>query len=232
MLSWRKLGIIGLNRTMTADMKEGYWSKWAKSYDSDGEFVVGKDIRQAIERRLLEERDLGKVIEFGCGTGFFTKVIAMNAKHVLATDLSDEMLDIAKSRFAQVQNVAIEKHDCGKTSFPTERFDSVFMANLIHVIHNPSQCLRESYRILREGGFVIIVDFTSHGMQLYDRIKLAIRYLRKWGVPTGHMRKNMSPRDLASLVESAGFRVVSVQLLSGRANALYLTGIKESVNDD
>jgi predicted TPR repeat methyltransferase len=49
--------------------KEKYWSKFARTFDEDQEYVVGKTILQAIDKRLSEECYLRDVIEFGCGTG-------------------------------------------------------------------------------------------------------------------------------------------------------------------
>jgi 2-polyprenyl-3-methyl-5-hydroxy-6-metoxy-1,4-benzoquinol methylase len=109
--------------------KERYWSRYARTYDESAEYVVGKTLRQAIIKKLLEERDLGEVIEFGCGTGYFTKAVAKNAKRVVATDLSEEMLEMAKQQLKEFLNVTIEKADCEERSFPLESFDTVFMAN-------------------------------------------------------------------------------------------------------
>ena len=43
---------------MKEHREENYWSRFATSYDRDGEYVVGKPILQAIEEQLLEERSL------------------------------------------------------------------------------------------------------------------------------------------------------------------------------
>lgn len=77
------------------ERKEEYWSKFARTFEADQEYIAGKGNVQALVRKLHEEHDLKEVIEFGCGTGRFTKEIARNAKHILATDLSDEMLELA-----------------------------------------------------------------------------------------------------------------------------------------
>jgi len=212
---------------MKEQSREEYWTRFARSYDRDGEYVVGKPILEAIEKRLLEERCLGDVIEFGCGTGYFTKAIARNAEHVIATDLSDEMLKVARMQLREFQNVTIQKADGTNTSFPTERFDSLFMANLIHVIDSPSQCLRESHRILRDEGSLIVVDFTGYRMSCFDKVKLGFRYLRKWGVPPRHARNDISPHELVLLVESAEFSVEDLQLIENGSNALYLKGKKK-----
>lgn len=206
--------------------KEEYWSKFAYTYDEDQEYVVGKKILQAIIKRLFEEGDLGEVVEFGCGTGYFTKEIAKKASHVIATDLSDEMLEMAKTQLKEFHNITIQKANCEDTSFPSGRFDNVFMANLIHVVGNPTKALQESHQILRNGGLLLIVDFTGYGMNWFEKMKLGIRYLKKWGMPPRYAQNNLSPDDLASFVENVDFRVEKVQLIGEKTKALYLRGRK------
>jgi ubiquinone/menaquinone biosynthesis C-methylase UbiE len=208
------------------DREERYWSRFADSYDGDGEYVVGKPILQAIEERLAAERDLGDCVELGCGTGYLTRAIAGNARHLTATDLSDEMLEIARTQLRGFQNVTIQKADCGNTGLPSETYDSVLMANLIHVVDSPLLCLQESYRILKRGGLLIAIDFTGYQLALLRKAQLGLRYLRRWGMTPRHGRNDLSPRQLRCLVEGAGFTVESVQLPQAESNALYLRGLK------
>jgi ABC-2 type transport system ATP-binding protein len=100
------------------------------------------------------------------------------------------------------------------------------MANLLHVMDRPLQCLLEGYRILREGGVLLAVDFTSYGMRVSQKVTLGLRYLAKWGLPPRQGRDDMSPDELALIVESAGFKVQNVQLMEAGSNALYLRGQK------
>jgi ABC-2 type transport system ATP-binding protein len=205
---------------------EAYWSRFAHSYDRDGEYVVGRPILQAIERRLLQERNLRDVVEFGCGTGYWTKVVAGNAQRVIATDLSDHMLKVAQSQLREFRNVRIQKADCAKAPLVQGGCDCVLMANLLHVIDHPLQCLQEGYRILREGGVLIAIDFTSYGMRVSQKVRLGLRYLVKWGLPPRQGREDMSPDELALLVESAGFKLQDVRLIEAGSNSLYLRGQK------
>jgi len=73
--------------------------------------------------------------------------------------------------------VTIQRTCCASTDFAAEIFDTVLMANLIHVIDDPVSCLRESYRILQREGRLIVVDFTGYRLALSKTIKLAWRYL-------------------------------------------------------
>jgi len=206
--------------------KEEYWSKFSSTYGEDQEYVVGKTVLQLIIQRLSEEQDLGDVIEFGCGAGYFTQAIAKNARHVIATDLSDEMLEMAKIKLKELQNASIQKTNCEDTSFPSGRFDTVFMANLIHVLINPIKVLQESHQILRNGGLLLIVDFTGYSMNWFEKMKLGIRYLMKWGKPPRYARNNLSPGEITSFLENVDFNVEEVQLIGDRTKALYVRARK------
>jgi len=206
--------------------KEEYWSKFADTFDEDQKYVVGGALLQSLKERLSGESNLGELIEFGCGAGLFTKYIAANASHVIATDLSDELLAVARTQLKDLKNVTVEKADCEKTAFPDGKFDSVLMANLVHVIENPSITLQEGYRVLKDGGLLIIVDYTSFGMKLFEKLKLVMRVMRKWGKPPGYFRGGLSPDELRLLVESAGFKVEEVRLIGDKNKGLYLKGIK------
>jgi ABC-2 type transport system ATP-binding protein len=206
--------------------KEKYWSKFANTFDEDQRYIVGGAVQQqAIMERLSRERDLGELIELGCGTGFFAKLLAANASHVMATDLSDEMLAVARTQLKDLRNVTVAKANCERTAFPDGKFGSVFMANLVHVIENPSITLQEAYRILKNGGLLLIVDYTGYGMKWFEKMKMGMRFLRKFGRPPGYSR-NLSPDELRSLVESAGFKVEEAQLIGDRSKAIYLKGRK------
>ena len=160
---------------METPQEERYWSRFASSYDRDGEYVVGGRILEAITLKLSQEQPLGRTVEFGCGTGYFTVAIAGNARQVVATDLSDTMLETARARLRECTNVTIRQAGCAGTSFAPGSFDSVVMINLLHVIEDPSRCLQESHRILRKGGTLIAADLTGHGMKIVHKLMLGLR---------------------------------------------------------
>jgi len=207
--------------------KEKYWSKFAHGYDEGVDYIVGKSIQQEILERLSEEHNLGDVVEFGCGTGYFTKVIAQNAECVIATDLSDEMLEVARTQLKAFRNVTIQKADCENVSFPSGKFDTVFMANVIHFIGNPFEALQESYQVLKDGGLLLLVDYTGYSMKWFEKMKLGIRFVKKCGMPPRHGQANLSPDEFSLLVEGAGFTLEKIQLIGEKTKALYLKGRKK-----
>lgn len=211
---------------MKKQKQEKDWGKMAENFDEFSEYVVGKEINNEISQKLSTEKDLGKVIEFGCGTGYFTKAIAKNAKHIIATDIFGEMLKMAKKQLEDYENVSFQKVDCKETDFPDNKFDTVLMVNLLHIIKEPRKAMEESYRILKDGGRLIAIDLTGCGMKKFEMLKLVFRYLKKMGKPPKADKGNLSPEYIESLAENFGFKAKENKLLGDRIKALYFRGVK------
>lgn len=211
---------------MKKEKTEKYWSRFPDTYEKNQEYVVGKELLEEMKKELNALSDLGDVVEFGCGTGLFTETLAQKANQMVVTDLSDELLERAEIRLNHNPKITIQKENCMDTSFHSKSFDSVFMANLIHVVEHPVNALQESHRILKNGGALIIVTYTNYGMNLFETIKLGIRFLKGWGNPPQHVH-TFSPEKLASLVENAGFKVEKSKLIGDKTKAIYLIGKKK-----
>jgi ubiquinone/menaquinone biosynthesis C-methylase UbiE len=205
---------------------EQYWSRFPDTYDKKMEYVVGQELLAEIIQELNRLPELGELVEFGCGTGSYTETIVPKTKSMFATDLSDSLLAVARTRIGDHPKVTIQKENCMATSFPSEALDSVFMANLIHVIESPSTLLQECYRILRKNGTLVIVTFTDHGMKLWDKIKMGLRFLKSWGKPPSHTH-SFSPEDLASMLKDAGFTIKKSKVIGKETKALYIIGQKD-----
>lgn len=202
-----------------------YWSRFPDSYDKNQESVVGQELLEQVKKKIQNLSDLGETLELGCGTGYFSEIIAHKANHVYATDLSDELLQVAQKRLNKNTNITIQKEDCMNISFPSDKFNSVFMANLIHVIENPLKILQESHRILKDNGMLIITSFTNHGMKPLEIIKLGFRFIKVWGKPPQHTHR-FSPESLSSLMKSAGFSIEESCLIGNKTKSLFLVGKK------
>jgi len=210
-----------------AGRKEDYWGRFAGTFDEDQRYIVGEAIQKALVEELSGEQNLGEVVEFGCGRGYYTQAFANSSKRVVATDLSDEMLEMARVQLKGFENIAFQKANCDSTSFPAETFDTAIMINLIHVIENPLNSLLECHRILKSGGKLLVASYTGHSMKWLHRAGMAIRFLKKWGKPLPYFSGNLSPGQLALLLEKAAFVVEESKIVGDTTKALYLRARKK-----
>jgi ubiquinone/menaquinone biosynthesis C-methylase UbiE len=71
-----------------ANEQREFWSTVAQKYDRVVDLQIGPATRSMVRERVAKEDRLGKLAEFGCGTGFYTQVLANKADKVVATDIS------------------------------------------------------------------------------------------------------------------------------------------------
>lgn len=195
------------------------WSATATHFDVLQDYVVGDHTTQLVLSKLASIESLGEVLELGCGNGTFTRAVADNARKIVATDCSPEMAAAAGQRLHGLDNVSVEVANCYQTEYPDQAFDTVFMANLIHVVERPDLAVAESRRLLRPGGRLLLLSFTMDGMKLRHAIPMIFRYLKAFGKPP----KKATPFKLDSLcdfVQQNGFAVEHRELLGDKSKAM------------
>jgi len=107
------------------------------------------------------------LLELACGTGSFAiELDKLQCYNILATDKSDNMLDIARRKAMgndNIKNVTFRQLDFTNINL-THRFDAAIMLfdsiNYLHQKDQIAQLLKEVYDILHENG-LFIFDFTT-----------------------------------------------------------------------
>lgn len=192
-----------------------FWSNVAEQYDRVADLQIGGNTRSMVRVRVDRERKLGSLVEFGCGTGFYTEVLARRADTVLATDISQGMLDLAEQQ-VRAANVTFKTEDCQHTSLADGAFDTAFLSLVIHFTE-PDHTVAEIHRILRPGGTLIIANLDPQALKGLDRIRSLIRIVYQGVVgyrvkpPKAFGRNVVSETELRELLSRSGFRVDSAE---------------------
>lgn len=145
------------------------------------------------------------VLEFGCGTGSTAIIHAPYVRQILATDISDRMLDIAerKARDAGIENVRFEQGTLDSLDLHTESFDAVLGLNVLHLLEDVEGTISRVHGLLKPGG--IFVSSTA----LIDEInffwRLAIPLMQSLGFAP-HVNR-FGRQALVSSLTDAGFGV-------------------------
>ena len=214
---------------MKESNKETYWSQFTSAFEEKQSYVTGKEIIILMIEELLKEQDPGTVLELGCGTGLYTEALQKIAKKIVATDFSDEMIETAIQKRGHLENVIFTKADALNLPFEKERFDTVFMANLIHVIGDADKVIKESNRVLRKGGCLIITSFAIDEMNFFNKISLLIKYLKTFGRPSKESTKGKTTKkSVGSLLINNGFEISKSKVLGKKMKAIYISGIKNT----
>ena len=198
-----------------SDEHRDFWSRAAPRYDAVVDLQIGPATRSLLRDQVAKEGRLGALVELGCGTGFYTSVLAEKADTVTATDLSPGMLALARGRIA-APNVTFRVEDCQKTSFPDAAFDTAFMSLVVHFTE-PDATLTEMRRILRPGGMLIILNLDMPSLRGLDRIRSLARVVYRGA--TGYRMKPprrfganvMTEKQLRHALDRSGFEVVDVE---------------------
>lgn len=211
--------------------KETYWSQFSGDFEAKQSFVAGTDVISKTLEELKKEQNLGQLLELGCGTGLYTEELVNEAQHITATDFSDEMIEAAIQMRGNLNNVNFQKADAMNLQFENESFDTVFMANLIHIIEDPEKVLKESYRVLKPNGLMIITSFAVDQMSFFNKISLANRFIKTFGKPPKESSKvNTSKKNLERLITKNAFDLLNSKILGKKEKAIYLKCVKKTSN--
>lgn len=97
------------------------------------------------------------VLEIGCGTGEFSRLLAGHAESVLALDLSPQMVRLAKARSTLYPNINFVTGDAMTYQLADNEFDCIATLTTLH--HLPfASILKKVSRALKPGGVFVCLD--------------------------------------------------------------------------
>ena len=141
-----------------------FWDRFAGIYDII-ELTNGKVYREmcATTRRLVPNG--AKVLDCAAGTGELSFAAAVRADSVLCTDISENMLKTAKKKAAarQKDNISFAERNIFDLQEADNTYDIVIAGNVLHLIDNPQDAVRELYRVLKKGGKLLLPTFLTKG---------------------------------------------------------------------
>lgn len=136
--------------------KARFWNKIARKYAANPiADMAGYEATLQRTRGLLTTEH--EVLEIGCGTGTTALHLAACTGHLLATDISAEMIAIAQEKLASqpTPQLSFALADADVPMLETRKFDRVLAFNMLHLVSNLDQTLAMVAQSLRPGGLFI-----------------------------------------------------------------------------
>jgi ubiquinone/menaquinone biosynthesis C-methylase UbiE len=107
-----------------------------------------------------------RILDAGCGTGEGSSRLAelFPEAEVLAVDILDHHLDLARERYARfAPRLSFEHQSIFELSAPTGTFDFTVCRHVIHSIPHPDRVVKELTRVTRPGGRLHLIP-EDYGM--------------------------------------------------------------------
>lgn len=146
-------------------------------------------------RHIRPYRQLGTLLEFGSGAGFFLKAAERDGWQVLGFDVMEAGAEFARTRLGlDVRTTAVEQAE-----LPEGTYDAVAIFEVIEHVSDPREVLQSAFALLRPGGCVAI---STPNIESITHRALG----SQWAVlsPAEHLQY-FSERTLGTLLAQTGF---------------------------
>lgn len=187
-----------------------------KVYEGYGRNDYLSDLTIQAYERVLDSfepfRKTNKLIDVGCGIGYFLEVAKRRGWEVYGTEFTEEAVKICENKGANMKLGPLNAED-----YEPESFDVICSFEVIEHINNPLDELASFNKILRKGGLVYC---TTPNFNAVERFQLGAN----WNVIAypEHL-SYYTPKTLKRVFKEAGFQTKKVL-----ATGVSITRIKKS----
>lgn len=199
-----------------------FWNWMAQRYNRQP-IADEASYQKKVELTRAYFRSDMQVLEIGCGTGSTAIEHAPHVRHILATDVSENMLAIgrAKAEQAGIDNVDFQCVSVAGLSVADESMDMVLALNILHLLPDWRQVLSQLYRMLAPGG--LLVSSTACLGDMGPMMKVLPRLMKV--LPVLPSVASFSEEELAAAMVEAGFELEQ-RWLPGRDKAVFIVARK------
>lgn len=188
--------------------------------------ILEKEPDPAYKRRagiIFENLDLRgneKVLEIGCGRGFYVRTLksVWPKLEVTGIDLNPEYLDKAREFMGDLR-VELRVADATKLPFKDKTFDRIIASEILEHIEDDEKAISEMYRVLKPGGIIMITVPNKNYPFCWDPVNWILERVFKkhlpsniwWisGIWAAHVRL-YNEREIREKMGKAGFKIEKI----------------------
>jgi 2-polyprenyl-3-methyl-5-hydroxy-6-metoxy-1,4-benzoquinol methylase len=152
-----------------------------------------------------------RVLDVGCGDGWFCEALARDGFAVAGTDVSAVAIGRARERCPGVEFAV-----CGETALPfgDGAFDVAWLGEVLEHVRDGLGLLAEAARVVGPGGR-LLVSTPGHPWSLRLRLGVDRRAFESHFEPRADHLRFFTRRTLAELLDAGGFESVAVRARGG-----------------
>lgn len=191
----------------TKQLVQQQFGATAASYATSKVHAQGASLARLVE--LVQPQTDWQVLDIATAAGHTAFIFAPHVAHVIASDITPEMLTVAKEQAAKkgITNTTTQLADAEELPFTDGSFDLVMCRIAPHHFPHIDRFLAESARVLKTGGTLAVVDnITPDDPQAADYVD-AIERLRD----PSHVHC-LSLTEWRTAFDQAGIRMVGEEV--------------------
>lgn len=153
--------------------------------------------------KLLDVQRGEKVLDIGCGLGYFLLKLKGSGAELHGLDPSEESIEYVKKNITEHAKVGSVE----EIPYPDNMFDKVLFCEVIEHVEDDEKVLREIRRILKPGGRLVVSTPSLKGWRAHSKLK-------QLGHHHGgefHYRDGYYPRELEEKLVKSGYRIVKTK---------------------
>lgn len=176
------------------------FSPRADAYVASSVHAKGEDLDALAD--FAKAHRFGRALDMGCGGGHVSYTLSPYVNAVIAYDLSQAMLEaVAKEAVARgLGNLSRRQGAVEALPFEDGDFDFAATRYSAHHWRDVPAALREAHRVLKPGGYLMVMDAVAPANVVCDTFVQTIEMLRD----PSHVR-DYSLREWTEMLKAAGF---------------------------
>ena len=141
--------------------EQAYFDRIAPTWDDYVASAYEADLKERLIRLLPWHKGM-TVLDAGTGTGYLAGMMAPLVEKVIGVDCSPTMLALAGEKMAQAEHVSFHQGMAEHLPLATGSVDVAMCHMLLHHVVSPRTVLAELRRVVRPGGYLLIIDAHTH----------------------------------------------------------------------
>ncbi len=182
-------------------------AEWDDLYNRDPRFARRYKLLTKFIQPLLSKHHIKRALDYGCGSGIFSRYLASNGIEVIGLDISEQML--MSARELSDGSIAFTND---LTQVTASKFDAVFALSVLEYVENVDTLLRAFASSINQNGLLVASIPNPNGIvRRMESMVFGIRNLTKGklfgrrGDYLAHLRWKITPNQFDKLMLSLGY---------------------------
>lgn len=143
------------------EKSKNYFNEIANNWDAMRNSFFSEDVRK-VSYELADIQKEKIAADIGAGTGFITEGLLKVGLQVIAIDQSENMLQTLQEKFSEYPTLSCLIGDSDSLPLEDNSVDYAFANMFLHHVTDPLIAIKEIFRILKDGGKLVITDLDIH----------------------------------------------------------------------